>query len=81
MRGLYSFVDPRLIQPDLKLARTNYVQLREVFWVKTFFQKKLWPLLYKRANLDLRLTKIFVRLFEFSLLFILKIFQFPLSPI
>ena len=31
------------------------IQFRGIFWVKTLFQK-LWPLLYKRAELDLRST-------------------------
>ena len=45
MRGVYSFVEPRLIQPDLKPAKRNYVQLRGIFRVKTLFQKKIVALI------------------------------------
>ena len=58
MSGLYYFVNPNLIQ----LVNGNLINLTS-FGGKAIVNK-LRPLLYKRAELDLRLTKCFFFLFE-----------------
>ena len=52
--ALYSFVNSRLLRPDLKLF-SGKMQYRTLFEGKTPFNK-LWPLLDLRAELELRLT-------------------------
>ena len=47
-----------LLESDIILLIGN-IQLRGIFQVKRLFQK-LRPLLYKRAELDLRLTKKYI---------------------